>query len=127
MQIGRVVFINYGADYGKLAVIIDVVDQNRALIDGPEPLTGVSRKQIPLKRLSLTPITIKIGRNAGQKALMKAFKEADVETQWNETAFAKRLTQQRKRASLSDFDRFKVMMLRKKRSQLVTKQLAAMA
>lgn len=29
VEIGRVALINYGADYGKLVVITDVVDQNR--------------------------------------------------------------------------------------------------
>lgn len=29
VEVGRVVLINYGADAGKLAVIIDIVDHNR--------------------------------------------------------------------------------------------------
>jgi hypothetical protein len=29
VEIGRVAMVNYGADYGKLVVISDVVDQNR--------------------------------------------------------------------------------------------------
>jgi large subunit ribosomal protein L14e len=29
VEIGRVAMINYGADYGKLVVISDVVDHNR--------------------------------------------------------------------------------------------------
>jgi hypothetical protein len=34
VEIGRVVCINYGPDAGKLAVIVDVVNQNCALVDG---------------------------------------------------------------------------------------------
>lgn len=29
MEIGRVVLVNYGPDYGKLATVIDVVDGNK--------------------------------------------------------------------------------------------------
>lgn len=29
VEIGRVALINYGEEYGKLVVIVDVVDQNR--------------------------------------------------------------------------------------------------
>ena len=29
MQVGRVAYIAHGADKGKLAVIVDVIDQNR--------------------------------------------------------------------------------------------------
>lgn len=29
VEVGRVALINYGKEYGKLVVIVDVVDQNR--------------------------------------------------------------------------------------------------
>ena len=29
VEIGRVALVNYGKDYGRLVVIVDVVDQNR--------------------------------------------------------------------------------------------------
>ena len=65
---------------GKICVILDIVDQNRvstihiieeinfyhsmqALVDGPFKLTGVKRQQIPLKRLSRTPIKVGINRS----------------------------------------------------------------
>ncbi|KAM3721727.1 60S ribosomal protein [Dirofilaria immitis] len=35
VEIGRVIFVAKGDDDGKLAAIVDVVDGNRALIDGP--------------------------------------------------------------------------------------------
>merc|ERR1711879_339664 len=53
VEIGRVAVINYGPDAGKLCVIIDVLDQNRAFIDGPSSITGVQRQAIPFKRLAL--------------------------------------------------------------------------
>ncbi|KVI12350.1 Ribosomal protein L2 domain 2 [Cynara cardunculus var. scolymus] len=29
VEIGRIALVNYGKDYGKLVVIVDVIDQNR--------------------------------------------------------------------------------------------------
>ncbi len=48
VEVGRVALINYGPDEGKLAVIIDIVDQNKCLVDGPS--SGVARQVIPYKR-----------------------------------------------------------------------------
>lgn len=31
VEIGRVALVNYGKDYGKLVVIVDVIDQNRVI------------------------------------------------------------------------------------------------
>lgn len=32
VEIGRIAVVNYGEEYGKLLVIVDVVDQNRVSI-----------------------------------------------------------------------------------------------
>ena len=41
IEIGRVVCLNYGRDSGKTAVVLDILDENRILIEGPT--TGVPR------------------------------------------------------------------------------------
>jgi len=120
VQIGRVCLINYGPDRGKLCVIIDVIDHNRAFIDGPSDLTGVARQPISLKWLSLTDLVIpKLPHSVRLKALRKAFVKADIEKKWNATSWAKKLAARKHRATLTDFDRFKLMLLRKKRSSIV--------
>jgi large subunit ribosomal protein L14e len=114
VEVGRVVLINHGADAGKLAVIVDIIDHNRALIDGPT--TGVSRQAFPYRRLVLTPIVLKkLPRSVGQAALKKALEKSDVVATWNKTTWAKKIEQRKVRASLSDFDRFKVNKLKNKR------------
>lgn len=67
VELGRVALIQFGPDEGKLCTIVDVVDHNRVLVDGPEPLTGVHRQAINLKRLMLTDIKLKAKLNASQK------------------------------------------------------------
>jgi large subunit ribosomal protein L14e len=64
VEIGRVALVNYGPQYGKLVVIVDVIDQNRALIDSPDMV----RTSINFKRLSLTDTIFPI-KNAPLPAL----------------------------------------------------------
>ncbi|KAB5568242.1 hypothetical protein DKX38_002035 [Salix brachista] len=106
VEIGRVALVNYGKDYGKLVVIVDVIDQNRALVDSPDMV----RSQMNFKRLSLTDIKIEINRVPKKKALIEAMEKADVKTKWENSSWGRRLTVQKRRASLNDFDRFKLML-----------------
>jgi large subunit ribosomal protein L14e len=127
VEVGRVVLINYGPDAGKLATIIDIVDSNKCLIDGPAPLTGVTRQVISFGRIALTDLTVKISRNARQKTLVKAWADAEIESKWSETSMAKKLAIKSKRASLTDFDRFKVMVARKQKSEIIAKKMAELS
>lgn len=127
LEVGRVVLINYGKEAGKLATVIDIVDQNKCLIDGPEDITGVSRQVIPYTRIALTDFTVKIQQNARQKTLKKAWAEADVLAKWEASSWAKKLANKKKRASLSDFDRFKVMVAKKQKAEIIAKKMAEMS
>ena len=122
-EVGRVVLVNYGKDEGKLATIIDIVDGNKCLIDGPADLTGVDRQLIPFSRLSLTDLTVKIHRNARAKTLKAAWTAGETQSKWDESSWAKKLAAKSKRASLSDFDRFKVMVAKKQKSAIIAKKV----
>jgi len=123
IEIGRVVCINYGPDAGKLAVIIDIVNQSFALVDGANQ-TGVARGKLNFKHMAITGIKLNIDRSLKTATLEKIFKEADVMNQFNGTSWGKKLARQAKRTNSSDFDRFQTMVLRKKRSQIVGRELA---
>merc|ERR1711879_922025 len=123
VEIGRVAVINYGPDAGKLCVIIDVLDQNRAFIDGPSSITGVQRQAIPFKRLALTDLKIKIQKSPRLKSLVKAYTEAGIQEKWEATSWAKKIALRKKRAALNDFDRFKIMLAKKEKSRVVRQEL----
>jgi large subunit ribosomal protein L14e len=127
VELGRVVLINYGPEAGKLATIIDIVDQNKCLIDGPESITGVTRQVISYKRLALTDLKVDIQRNARQKSLLKAWTEGDTMNKWESSSWAKKLTARKTRAGLSDFDRFKVMVAKKQKTAIIAKKMAELA
>ncbi|KAK3726766.1 hypothetical protein QZH41_010424 [Actinostola sp. cb2023] len=112
VEVGRVALINSGADEGKLCVIVDIVDQNRALIDGP--CTSVCRQAINFKHLSLTDFKIKVGRSARSGPVKKAFEAEEVQEKWEKTNWSKKLVMRKKRATLDDFDRFKLKLAKQK-------------
>jgi large subunit ribosomal protein L14e len=124
VEVGRVCLINYGPEEGKLCTVIDVIDQTRVLVDGPTNITGVARQQMPIKRISLTDFKVKCGHNAKQKSLSKAWEAANVLEEWNKTGWAKKMAKKAKRAQTNDFERFKVMVARKKKSSIISKKVA---
>lgn len=46
-----------------------------------------------------------------------------VQERWEQTTWAKKLAARAKRASLTDFDRFKLMVARKEKSAIIKKHL----
>ncbi|KAI4378993.1 hypothetical protein MLD38_016403 [Melastoma candidum] len=122
VEIGRVALVNYGKDYGRLVVIVDVVDQNRALVDAPDMV----RTQMNFKRLSLTDLKIEIKRVPKKSTLIKAMEEADIKNRWEKSSWGRKLIVQKRRAALNDFDRFKLMLAKIKRASVVRKELASL-
>lgn len=120
VEIGRVALVNYGKEYGRLLVIVDVVDQNRVLVDAPDMI----RCQMNLKRLSLTDIKIDITKVPKKKTLIEAMEAADVKNKWENSSWGRKLIVQRRRAALNDFDRFKIMLAKIKKAGAVRQELA---
>jgi large subunit ribosomal protein L14e len=118
VEIGRVAMINYGEDYGKLVVISDVIDQNRALIDSPDML----RKQYNFKRLSLTDLKIDIPRLAKKKVLKAALDESKAFENFAKSSWGQKLAKQTARKNMTDFDRHTAMVAKVKRSAQVRKE-----
>lgn len=56
VQPGRVAYVNFGKDLGKVVVIADIADQTRVLVDSPT--TGFPRVLYPLRRLTLTSLVV---------------------------------------------------------------------
>ena len=107
-------YINYGEDYGKLVVIVDMVDMNRVLVDG---MGKFPRVIYPLKRLNLTRLRVPaVLRGCRTGTLAKAVKAFDLDAKWTKTPAFLKMDRQNKRAALTDYQRFQVMILRKQRS-----------
>merc|ERR1719322_1457765 len=119
VEIGRVAVIQDGDSAGKIAAIVDVIDQNRVLVDGP--CSGVLRQQMKIKNLHLTPIKITFPFSARTKVVRKAWEEEKVADKWAASSWAKRMAMKAKRRGLNDFDRFKLMKAKSARNKISAK------
>ncbi|UZO27330.1 uncharacterized protein OCT59_019528 [Rhizophagus irregularis] len=114
VEVGRLVLINSGEYAGKLAIIVEIIDHNRALIDGPT--TGVARHAYTFRRMTLTDFVVKgFPRGATSKILKKYLEKEDVLAKWDKSSWAKKLDDRKKRSVLTDFDRFKLLKLKKQK------------
>jgi large subunit ribosomal protein L14e len=110
--------------FGFLSTLRFAFPPLQALIDGPASLTGVTRQTIPFRNLSLTAIKLDIPRSVRTGTLTKAFTKADILGQFKKTTWARKQERHAVRQSLGDFDRFKLMLLRQKKSALVNKEFS---
>ncbi|PSS22015.1 hypothetical protein M430DRAFT_65246 [Amorphotheca resinae ATCC 22711] len=127
VEVGRVVLIQGGPSDGKLAAIVEIIDHKRVLVDGPatESKSAVPRQAIALAQLVLTPLVLsKLPRGARTGAVKAAWEKAGIEAKWQESSWAKKRAQKERRRALTDFERFKVMRLRKQARFEVRKSLA---
>lgn len=118
-QVGRVCVVNFGPDVNKLCVLLDFIDSNDALITGPEGITGVSRQKISFKRLSMTPWKLNIVPGQTDGSVAKLFESDGIWAKWlKHPQYLKEVRKQR-RLELTDFERFQVMLLKQRKSQLI--------
>jgi len=120
VEVGRVAYIAHGKHKGKLCAIVDVIDQNRALIDGP--CTGVTRQAYLLKRLHLTRFRIRFPHTSKSKVIRKLWESNDINGKWNNTKWAKRIEKRKIRSQLTDFERFKLTKLKQVRNRIVLRE-----
>ncbi|KAH7910972.1 ribosomal protein L14-domain-containing protein [Hygrophoropsis aurantiaca] len=123
VEVGRVVLLKAGPSAGKIAVIAEIIDHNRAIIDGP--LTEVPRQSFPYRHLTLTPLSLtKLPRAAGTGVIRKHLEKEGTIAKWENSSWAKNRAAIEKRRSLNDFERFGVMLAKKARRDVVRKAVA---
>nr|XP_009686264.1 PREDICTED: 60S ribosomal protein L14 [Struthio camelus australis] len=121
VEIGRVAFISFGPHAGKLVAIVDVIDQNRALVDGP--CSGVRRQAMPFKCMQLTDFVLKFPHSARQKHVRVAWEKENINEKWAATRWAKKIEAREKKAKMTDFDRYKVMKAKKMRNRIIKHEM----
>ncbi|KAJ5825406.1 hypothetical protein N7474_002544 [Penicillium riverlandense] len=116
VEVGRLVLIRRGPFTGKLAAIVEIVDHRRVLVDGPsgEEKKIVPRHVLPLAHATLTPFTIpQLPRAAGTGPVKKLWAKNEIDNKWAKSSFAQKTDRADRRKNLTDFERFKVLRLRK--------------
>lgn len=122
VEIGRLVLISFGPLADKLAVIVDIVDDKRVLVDiiGSED----ARQVIPVRRFRLTDFVTKFERGAAPKDVAAAVKSEGIVEKFQQTKWGKRVAAAQAKANLNDFQRFKWAKLAAKRDELVKAELS---
>ena len=122
LELGRVVYINYGPYAGKIAVVVDIVNGNRCIVNGPN--LCVPRHQISNTRLSVTKYKLSdITTETTDGQLSDKIKSTSLLKKWQSSGLGKRIFKQNRRRELSDFDRFKVMLLKRNLSRAIRKHV----
>ncbi|KAH1297688.1 hypothetical protein KXW65_007458 [Aspergillus fumigatus] len=116
VEVGRVVLIRSGPYTGKLAAIVEIIDHKRVLVDGPstEENKIVPRHALPLAHATLTPFVIpKLPRAAGTGPVKKLWEKNEIDGKWAKSTIAQKTERAERRKNLTDFERFKVLRLKK--------------
>jgi ribosomal protein L14E/L6E/L27E len=88
----------------------------QVLVDGPssEEQKTVPRHVLPLAHATLTPFTIPaLPRAAGTGPVKKLWAKNEIDGKWAKSSFAQKTDKADRRRNLTDFERFKVLRLRK--------------
>ncbi|KAI9674585.1 MAG: hypothetical protein M1829_003667 [Trizodia sp. TS-e1964] len=124
-EVGRVVLFQEGPYAGRLATIVEIIDHKRALVDGPSESGSVPRHSTAFAKIVLTPIVISnLPRGARTGAVKKKWLASEVDKKWEASSWAKKRHQKERRRQLTDFERFKVMRLKKQARFEVRKTFA---
>ena len=123
VEIGRLCLISFGPLADELALIVDIVDDKRVLVDVLRR-KDQPRQVIPVKRIKLTDFHVKIERGAPVADVEKAVADEKLIAKFEATKWAKRLAAQKAKLEMNDFQRFKYAKLAAKRDELVKAELA---
>ena len=86
---------------------------------------AVPRQAIPLAKCLLSQFVIEgLIRGSRNGVVKKLWEKNDIDAKWKESNWAKKREQMQRRKNLTDFDRFKVMRLKKQRRFEQRKALA---
>merc|ERR1719374_116055 len=104
VELGRVVHITTGPAANNVGAIVDIIDANRLLVDGPT----MKRQEVKLRDTFLTKIMLNIKDTPSQDKLRAMWAEKLIDERYKRTEHAKRLEKMRRRAACTDFEYFKV-------------------
>lgn len=85
------------------------------MIDG----AGIQRQVIPVRRLQLTKQVLKVGRGVTSGKLNKVITKENVQKTFDESPLGKGYARQTRRQQLTDFERYKALVLKRKLGKLL--------
>ena len=89
-------------------------------------LIGVERQQIPIRWLSLTDFVVSIGRGSCSRLVLEAVNKSGVVESWKKTTWAKKVATREAKKNLTDFERFRVMVAKKRTNHVLNTEINKM-
>ncbi len=104
--------VNFGEFANRIAVIVEIIDHNRVIIDGPT--SNVPRQVISIRRIELTKMNVSLPRAARTGTVKKVMEKEEVAKKFAASEAGQKIAKKAARANLCDFGRHKLMVAQKK-------------
>ena len=72
IEIGRICVKITGREAGRKCIVVDIIDENFALITGPRKVSGVKRRRVNISHIEPTEMKIDILREATDEEVIQA-------------------------------------------------------
>ena len=118
VQVGRVAYVAYGPEKGKICCITNIIDQTRVLVDGPS--SHVRRQPLNIKSLHLTKYVLKLLPGARSTTVKTQWDKNNVNQKWQESRWYKKLQAKHLRSQTTDFERFKLLKAKQAYNRVLT-------
>jgi len=71
VEVGRICVKITGREVGRKCVIVDIIDENFALITGPKKVTGIKRRRVNVNHIEPIKDKIEIKRGATDEEIIQ--------------------------------------------------------
>jgi large subunit ribosomal protein L14e len=72
VEVGRICVKITGREAGRKCIVLNIIDENFALITGPRKVSGVKRRQVNISHIEPTEVKIDIMREATDEEIVQA-------------------------------------------------------
>ena len=108
----------FGPYVNKLAIVLDMLSAKQILVSGPG--LGVPKTVTNVKRLKLTKFRLaSVQKGEKLSTLTQKITDSDVQGKFDSSVLGRKLRNQERRRSLSDFERFKAKQLKMRMNKII--------
>lgn len=120
IRVGRLVRILRGPRQDRVAVVTDIIDGNRVLVENPSD-SKMWRHVQNLKNVEPLKFACKISGQSSTKSLAAAIDSSKVLDKWSKTPKATRIVAKKAVESATDFERYQIRVAKRSRAHWARK------
>ena len=115
VRVGRLVRVLRGPRTNQVAVISDIIDANRILVENPTE-SNMKRHVQNMKNIEPLKFMVKIGKNAKTAEIKAAMEKSTILAKWNKTTKAKKMAAGKALEESTDFERYQLRVAKRSRA-----------